>query len=88
MCIFIKHIDKALIIVVVYVDDLNIIGTANAIFKIVLQLKDEVEMIDLGETFFFILTYMLNTLHEAFFHIKVCILESYSSISQWMPLTH
>ena len=52
MCIFIKHIDKALIIVVVYVDDLNIIDTANAIFKIVLQLKDEVEMIDLGETFF------------------------------------
>jgi hypothetical protein len=34
-CIFIKRTDKELVIVVVYVDDLNIIGTTNAISEIV-----------------------------------------------------
>jgi hypothetical protein len=38
--------------VVVYVDDLNIIGTTNAISEIVSQLKGEFEMKDHGETTF------------------------------------
>jgi hypothetical protein len=51
-CIFIKRTDKELVIVAVYVDDLNIVGTANAISEIVSQLKGEFEMKDLGETSF------------------------------------
>ena len=51
-CIFIKRTDKELVIVVVYVDDLNIIGTTNAISEIVSQLKGEFEMKDHGETTF------------------------------------
>jgi hypothetical protein len=38
--------------VAVYVDDLNIISTTNAISEIVSQLKGEFEMKDLGETTF------------------------------------
>ena len=51
-CIFIKRTHTELVIVAIYVDDLNIIGTTNAISEIVSQLKGEFEMKDLGETTF------------------------------------
>ena len=51
-CIFIKQIDTKLVSVLVYVDDLNIIGTTNVISEIVFQLKGEFEMKDLSETTF------------------------------------
>jgi hypothetical protein len=38
--------------VAVYIDDLNIIGTTNAISEIVLQFKGEFEMKDLGKIAF------------------------------------
>ena len=46
---FIKHIHTYVVIVAVYVDDLNMTDT---IFEIVSQLKGGFEMKDLGETTF------------------------------------
>jgi hypothetical protein len=37
--------------VVIYVDDLKVIGMANAIFEIIFQLKGEFEMKDIDEIF-------------------------------------
>ncbi|KAG8496930.1 hypothetical protein CXB51_008145 [Gossypium anomalum] len=53
-CIFIKKFGSGYVIIVVYVDDLNIIGTPEEIQKIVECLKKEFEMKDLGRTKFYL----------------------------------
>ena len=70
-----------------YVDDLNITSTIDAFSEIVSQLKGEFEMKDLGKTTFCI-GLRVEHLPRSVFYIRVCILESYSSVSQWMQLTH
>ena len=51
-CIFIKHYLKEFVIIAIYVDDLNIIGTSNAIEDVVAMLRCQFEMKDLGLTTF------------------------------------
>jgi hypothetical protein len=51
-CIFIKKTTTRFIIVAVYVDDLNLVGTPEELIKITTYLKDEFEMKDLGNKFF------------------------------------
>lgn len=51
-CIFIKRSGSGFVIIAVYVDDLNIIGTPEEISKTVDCLKKEFEMKDLGKTKF------------------------------------
>ena len=49
-CIFIKKIISGFVIIAVYVDDLNIIGTENEIHEATVYLKEEFEMKDLRKT--------------------------------------
>ena len=49
-CIFIKRSGKEFAIIVVYVDDINIIGTPEELPKAMNCLKKEFEMKDLGKT--------------------------------------
>lgn len=49
-CVFIKKTTSGYVIIAVYVDDLNIIGTAKEIQETVVYLKKEFEMKDLGKT--------------------------------------
>ena len=51
-CVFIKKSASGFIIIAVYVDDLNIIGTPEEIPTIIKTLKEEFEMKDLGRTKF------------------------------------
>ena len=48
-CVFIKKTTSGCVIIAVYVDDLNIIGTNKEIQEVVLYLKEEFEMKDLGK---------------------------------------
>ena len=49
-CVFIKKTTSRFIIIVVYVDDLNIIRTYKEILEAMMYLKNEFEIKDLGET--------------------------------------
>ena len=49
-CVFIKKSKTGLIIIAVYVDDLNLIGTLEELTKTTNYLKKEFEMKDLGKT--------------------------------------
>ncbi|GKC99842.1 copia protein [Tanacetum coccineum] len=49
-CVFIKKTTSGFIIIAVYVDDLNIIGTNKEINEVIMHLKEEFEMKDLGKT--------------------------------------
>ena len=49
-CVFIRKTTSGFVIITVYVDDLNIIGTKNEIEEAVSYLKKEFEMKDLGKT--------------------------------------
>ncbi|KAL0551378.1 hypothetical protein IC582_010464 [Cucumis melo] len=51
-CVFIKKSQSGFAIIVVYVDDLNIIGTPEELSKAIEYLKNEFEMKDLGKTKF------------------------------------
>nr|KYP72381.1 Retrovirus-related Pol polyprotein from transposon TNT 1-94 [Cajanus cajan] len=51
-CIFIKRSKNGFSIIVVYVDDINIIGTLEELSKVIDFLKKEFEMKDLGRTKF------------------------------------
>ena len=51
-CIFIKKSKSGYVIIVVYVNDLNIIGTPGELQRVVKYLKREFEMKDLGKTKF------------------------------------
>ena len=48
-CIFIKKFGQGFVIIAVYVDDLNILGTSGDISQTVEYLKKEFEMKDLGK---------------------------------------
>ena len=47
-CIFIKKLETRFSIIVVYVDDINLIGTPEELIRITKYLKNEFEMKDLG----------------------------------------
>ena len=49
-CVFIKRSGSEFVIIEVYVDDLNIIGTTNELSEAVVNLKKEFEMKNLGKT--------------------------------------
>lgn len=49
-CVFIKKTTSGYVIIAVYVDDLNIIGTNEEILEVIKLLKKEFEMKDLGKT--------------------------------------
>ena len=49
-CVFIKRSRSEFVIIAVYVDDLNIIGTTNELSEAVVNLKKESEMKNLGKT--------------------------------------
>ncbi|GJZ86554.1 retrovirus-related pol polyprotein from transposon TNT 1-94 [Tanacetum coccineum] len=49
-CVFIKKTTSGFVIIAVYVDDLNIIGTKKEINEVIVHLKEEFEMKDLGKT--------------------------------------
>ena len=49
-CVFIKRTTSGYVIIAVYVDDLNIIGTNKEILEVIDLLKKEFEMKDLGKT--------------------------------------
>ncbi|CAM8982133.1 unnamed protein product [Rhodiola kirilowii] len=49
-CVFIKKTTSGCVIIAVYVDDLNIIGTSKEILEVISYLKKEFEMKDLGKT--------------------------------------
>ena len=59
-CVFIKRYGSEFVIIAVYVDDLNIIGTTNELSEAVVNLKKEFEMKNLGKTNF-ALVCRLNT---------------------------
>ena len=48
-CVFIKKTTSGFIIIAVFVDDLNIIGTHKEILKVMMYFKNEFEMKDFGE---------------------------------------
>ena len=52
-CIFIKKSETRFVIITVYADDLNLIGTPEELTRIEKYLKKEFEMKDLGKTNFF-----------------------------------
>ena len=49
-CVFIKRSGSEFVIIAVYVDDLNIIGTTNELSEAVVNLKKEFEMKNMGKT--------------------------------------
>ena len=51
-CIFIKKLETRFTIIVVYVDDLNHVGTSEELIRTKSYLKKEFEMKDLGKTKF------------------------------------
>ena len=51
-CVFIKKSEIGFVIIVVYVDDLNLVGTPEELTKTAEYLKKEFEMKDLGKTKF------------------------------------
>ena len=51
-CVFIKKFETGFAIIVVYVDDLNLVGTPEKLTKTAEYLKKEFEMKDLGQTKF------------------------------------
>ena len=53
-CVFVKKTTFGFIIIAIYVYDLNIIGTHKEILKVMMYLKNEFEMKDLGETKYYI----------------------------------
>ena len=51
-CIFIKKSEIGFVIIAVYVDDLNLVGTPEELTRTTNYLKNEFEMKDLGKTKF------------------------------------
>nr|AEL30347.1 copia-like polyprotein [Arachis hypogaea] len=67
-CVFIKKTTSGFIIIAVYVDDLNIIGTPEEIPTIIKTLKEEFEMKDLGRTKFCFDLQIEHTKNGIFIH--------------------
>ena len=53
-CIFIRAKDTGFVIIAVYVDDLNLIGSPKEITDMSINLTKEFEMKDLGQTKFYL----------------------------------
>ena len=75
MC-FINKIENGLVIIAVYVDDLNLIGTPEELIKTTNYLKKEFEMKDLGKTKYYLglqIEYCLNgvLIHQSSYTEKV-----------------
>jgi len=51
-CVFIKKSEYGFVIITVYVDDLNLVGTPEKLTKTATYLKNEFEIKDLGKTKF------------------------------------
>jgi len=51
-CIYMKLLENEFVIIVVYVDDINIVDTPNELTKAIDYLKKEFEMNDFGRTNF------------------------------------
>ena len=49
-CIFINKLETGFLIIIAYVDDLNLVGTPKEIIRTTNYLKNEFEMKDLGKT--------------------------------------
>ena len=67
-CIFINRLGSEFVIIVVYVDDLNIIGTRKELLEAVECLKREFEMKDLGKTKFYLGLQIENLSNEILAH--------------------
>nr|GEW78622.1 putative RNA-directed DNA polymerase [Tanacetum cinerariifolium] len=74
LCVFIKKTTSGFVIIAVYVDDLNIIGTNKEINEVFMHLKEEFEMKDLGKT-----KYCLGLQIE---HMPNCILVHQSNYKE------
>ena len=59
-CIFFKKSETRLVIITVYVDDLNLVGTLEELTRTTKYLKKEFEMKDLGNFIFFVLACILS----------------------------
>ncbi|GJV65003.1 putative RNA-directed DNA polymerase [Tanacetum coccineum] len=75
-CVFIKKTTSGFVIIAVYVDDLNIIGTGKEINEVVVHLKKEFEMKDLGKTKYYLglqIEHMANSIlvHQSNYTKKV-----------------
>ena len=57
-CIFIKESETRFSIIVVYVDDLNLIGTPEELTRTSKYLKNEFEIKDLGKTKFYLVLHI------------------------------
>ena len=87
-CIFIKKFEnKGFVIIAVYVDDLNILGTSGEISQTVEYLKKEFEMKDLGKTKF-CLGLQLEYIRDGILVHQMAYTEKYSRDSTWPSLTH
>lgn len=53
-CVFIKKLKSRFVIVAVYIDDINLIGSAEELLKIVEYFKNEFGMKDLGKTKYYL----------------------------------
>ena len=51
-CIFIKKLENGFAIIIMYVDNLNFVGTLEELTRITIYLKKEFEMKDFGKTKF------------------------------------
>ena len=67
-CVFIKKSQSRFAIIVVYVNDLNIIGTPEKLSKVIEYLKKEFEMKDLKKTRFFLGLQIEHLTNEIFVH--------------------
>ena len=74
-------------IIAVYVDDLNILGTSGEISQTVEYLKKEFEMKDLGKTKF-CLGLQLEYIRDGILVHQMAYTEKYSRDSTWPCLTH
>jgi hypothetical protein len=72
-CIFIKKTTFEFAIVVVYVDDLNLVGTYKELIKIATYLKDRFEMKDLEKTKFYLGLQIEHLSNEIFVHQSMYI---------------
>ena len=75
-CVFIKKSKNGFVIIVVYVDDLNIIGTIEELTTTVEYLKKEFEMKDLNKSNFG-LGYKLSTCQVKYLSIKKFTLKKF-----------
>jgi hypothetical protein len=67
-CVFIKKSESGFVIIAVYVDDLNLVGTPEELIKTAIYLKSEFEIKDLGKTKFCLGLQIEHFPNEIFVH--------------------